>query len=139
VRIQIDGRTYILTQQSIQAVLTGIETFAAAQYDKLPDTAKLAAMAAVRAMLAYAEKAEKDPGKKKAIRPVKGTDPTLHLVRLLLNAVGEALPHVECEIGTTDEQYINNFAFKHAGTSGGPISTHGDIRERQDDSSETTR
>ena len=134
-KVRIAEQEYILTEQSIAAILGSIEHFATDQYEKLPDTAKFAAMAAVRALLAYAEKAEHDPERKKAIRPPKKTDPSIHLIRLLLKFVGEALPHVNCEIAT-HEQYISNFAFQYESESGGSLSPDRHIGEREDNGSE---
>ena len=135
-KVHVAGQQYTLTDRSIAAVMTSIEQFAIDQYDKLPDTAKLAGMAAVRALLAYAEKAENDVTKKKEIRPPKGTDPTIHLIRLLLKGIAGVLPHVECEI-STDGEYISNFSFQYTSQGRGSLPIDGDIRERQDHSRET--
>ena len=136
-KIEIGGQQYQLTDESIMSILSSIETFATDQYQKMPETAKLAAMAAVRALLAYAERAEKDPEKKALIRPPKKTDPTLHLIRLLIKFIGEILPHVQCEIAT-DEQRITNFSFQYAGQSRGQIHTDGVQRIGENDSSQVT-
>lgn len=137
-KILIDGTEYTLSEQSIAAILASIERFVADHYEKLPNTTKLAAMATVRAILAYAESRENDPVKKKEIRPVKGADPTMHLIGILLKALGEVLPRVECEISAEDH-HISNFSFKHAGKSGGSLSTDGNIGQWEDDSREITR
>ncbi len=137
-KIHIDERMYHLTHESIQAILVSVERLVSDQYEKLPPTVKLAAMAGVRAILAYAESRESDPARKKELRPVRGVDPTLHLVKMLLKAVGEALPHVECEIGTTNDNTISNFTFKHEGEGRGQVSAHGDIGEWEDYGGETT-
>ena len=134
-KIRIAEQEYTLTDASIAAILGSIEHFATDQYDKLPDTAKFAAMAAVRALLAYAEKAEHDPERKKEIRPPKKTDPSIHLIRLLLKYVGEALPHVNCEIAT-DGSNISNFAFQYEGEGGGPLPIDRHIGEREDNGSQ---
>lgn len=137
-KILIDGVEYTLSEQSIAAILASIERFVADHYEKLPNTTKLAAMATVRAILAYAESRESDLVKKKEIRPVKGADPTMHLIGILLKALGEVLPHVECEISAEDH-HISNFSFKHAGKSGRPVPDDGNVGERKNNSSETAR
>ncbi|SRR6266566_5465092 len=135
-KLWIEDKAYILTHDSIQAILGSIERLVSDQYEKLPPTVKLAAMAGVRAILAYAESRESDPIKKKELRPIKGVDPTLHLVKMLLKAVGEALPHVECEIGT-DDNTISNFTFKHESESRGPLPFNGNVGVREDNGGET--
>ena len=137
-KILIDGREYTLTDQSIAAILASIENFVAQHYEKLPNTTKLASMATVRAILAYAESRENDPVKRKEMRPVKGTDPTMHLIGMLLKALGEVLPRVECEI-SAENNNISNFSFKHAGKGGGSLSNDGNKRIGQDHSSEIAR
>ena len=136
-KIWIEEKAYVLSEESITSILKSIEFYISEQYQKLPSTTKLTAMATVRAMLMYAETKEPDPEKRKFIRPPKGDDPALHLIRLLLKALGEALPHVECEI-TTEHEYISNFSFQHAGSGGRQVSADGNIREWENNSSKAT-
>lgn len=133
-KIQLKGETYTVTEEAIQHVRGILQTFVTGQYMKLPETGKLVLQAGVRGLLQFAEKAESDPDKKRAIRPMRGSDPALHLVSLLLDYIAGALPNVQLQVTTDENNTINNLTIQSTGEGRGPLSTHGDIGERQDNS-----
>lgn len=132
-KIVIDQQTYEITDEAIAAAFGHIFVFSESQYNKLPEAAKIAAMAGVRALLWHAEKTESDQEKKKLIRPPKGADPTLHLIKLLLGFIANELPHVQITIDTTENRTISNVGIENTGPGGGSLSADGNIGKWEDD------
>jgi hypothetical protein len=144
--VKVGEQEYNVTETAIGMALLHIEKYVEDQYTKLPDALKLAVMTFARTALLYAEKMEPDKEKRLLMRPSKDgktgkkADPTLHLVRMMMQFVMRGVPHVgDVIVGTDEENNVISIGVQSTGASGGSLSTDGNIRQRQDDGGQVVR
>lgn len=107
------------------------------RYESMGKTLRLALKPLARHVLMELEKKHGTQ-----VRPPKGDDPSLHLVKLLLGVLIKGMPNVSVIVsttpGTTEIQSFD-LSVKGEGESGGQVVTHGNIGEWQDDGGEDVR
>ncbi|SRR6266496_2229543 len=144
--IEINGQIYEITPEKQEELILQLWQMWLEQYASIGQGYRILAKPFTRQVLLDMEKKiGKEQGKERAIavcRPPKGGDPNLHLLWILAGFSREAMKYATICIDTEDTTGTVSdltFRLKGEGESGGPLAISGDIGEREDDSSESTR
>ena len=142
-KIIINDTPYELTQEQRAQLVTLFRAKIEEQYQKLEPQWRLAAKAASRGLLGWIEDQVKQKSgidEAKKVRPGKKDDPVLHLFSIGERILGDMIAHVAISLSTTKQNTIEGFTAtlsrKGQDTDGRPLDTDGNIRIREDDSSE---
>jgi hypothetical protein len=136
-KIELDGKEYTVSHETEEKMVQQIYLMLLEKYEGLGKTIRLLVKPVARQILLEMEKKSG-----KGIRPPRGDDPTLHLVRLMLGVLNKGLQDVECQVTTkrgSTEITTFGLSVKGQGESGRPLAFNGDEREWQDDGGEDVR
>ncbi len=139
-KVLINNEEYDLPKEEELILLKAIQQVMMSEYDKLDGKWRLMGKPVSREVLRQMEvKTREKHGNEKALmlRPEKRADPTIHLSNIMLGILQEALKHVTLTIATEHHTIASlSISIKGKSPAGGPMDTHGDIRMRQDYSTE---
>lgn len=137
-KIFLDGQAYTVPREQEARMIQQFRAKVDETYEKTEPTGQLVITAVVRWILAKMESAvRKSHGKEAAllIRPPKKKEPALHLSGLLANHLQDLVQDAELTIETDGNGNTTafNFSVKAEDQGGGPLVSHGDQREWQND------
>ena len=130
-KISIDGVDYQVPAEEEFILLSQIQKMALGEYAKLDSRWRLLGKPLAREWLRRSEdEARAKWGKEQALvfRPDKHADPCIHLSKILLRILQEALKHVEVSIGTDGHTVAAlSLAIEGKGADGRPLVIDGHI------------
>lgn len=136
-KVNINGSEYAVSKDEENVLLQQLQTVMLDVYDNKMDDMRLPAKALARALLIKMEnEARRKHGKEQALifRPDKKKDAVIHLSDIMLLILKEALKDVQVSVSTdTNSVTAISLTVSDQSRSGGPLVTHGDIRERKND------
>lgn len=136
-RILLNEEEYSLSSETETQMINQGYQLILERYEGLGKTLRLALMPLSRHILMEMEKKHG-----KIIRPGKGEDPSLHLVKLMLGVLIRGLPNVTAQVttkaGTTEIQSFD-LSITGEGESGGQVALDGNVGLGEDNGGETLR
>jgi dihydroorotate dehydrogenase len=142
--IDINGETYEVPPEYRDKLINQMWGLVMIEYDKVPQGYKIPVMALTRKLLYDLEKdLAKKHGKETAVkvaRPVKGADPTKHLLWVMSGAVREGMKDATICIDTEKAAHsvtALNVSIPSTMPGGGQVAVNGNERERQNNGVET--
>ncbi len=141
-KLMLNGMEYDIPEPLSRALVAQFAAMLLAHYEKLDSKMQLLFMPVTRGILYKMERAATTEEAKKAIRPPKGGDPTLHLAELFLQTIQEGMKHAIASIDTEEDSAsvtALNLALASEGPGGGQVVAYGSQWFREDDGSQDAR
>lgn len=132
--ISLDGKTYHIKSD----VITSLNTLVLAEYSKLDETFRFLGKGIAREILRRMENdvLKKTGDKEKALtfRPDRKQDSVIFFIEKMTTILAVVIEHADINITTDESGLITGVEVNRQ--AGGPLVTDGNIRQRQDDSTQ---